>query len=49
MLEIEFIFYLKGAHRKGEFIEYFFVALIVIAALILPKHGGGSIKDDEKF
>lgn len=40
---------LKGAHRKGEFIEYFFVALIVIAALILPKHGNGSIKDNDKF
>jgi hypothetical protein len=31
---------LKGMHRKGALSEYIFVALIVIAALVLP-HGRG--------
>jgi hypothetical protein len=40
---------LKGAHRKGEFIEYFFVALVVIAALVLPKDEKGGDEDGRNF
>jgi inner membrane protein len=35
---------LKGMHRKGEFSEYIFIGLIIIAVLLLP-HG----REENKF